>query len=120
MTKQTFQPPFSIHVRAKTDSQNLRLFCGAGMVIFNWELDFRELRVHDPLTGQQFGLQGRGIISPNDWHDIVWEVQRTGMRLLVDGVVRFANRKDYHTLNATVGIGQFRSKVTVDYFQVQK
>jgi len=120
MTTETYQPPFTIRVRAKTDSQNLRLYCGAGTAIFNWERDFRELRVHDPLTGQQIGLRDKGLISPNDWHVFIWDVQRTGMRLSVDGVVRFSNRKDYHTLNATVGVGQYRSKVTVEYFQVQK
>jgi hypothetical protein len=120
MTSQAFQPPFVIRTRAQTDGYNLRLYCGAGMVIFNWELNERELRVHDPLNGQAFANQGSGLISPNEWHDVVWEIQKYGMKLVVDGRLRFENRKDYRSLNARVGIGPFRSKVTMAYFQVEK
>jgi hypothetical protein len=119
MSRQTFQPPFVIRTRAKTDALNLRLYCGAGEVIFNWERNPEELRVHDPLSGQQMPVPGRGLISPNEWHAIVWEVQPTGMRLFVDGAVRFQNRRDYQGLDSRVGIGPAMSKVTVDYFLVE-
>jgi hypothetical protein len=42
-----------------------------------------------------------------EWHDIVWEVQKYGMKLLVDGQLRFENRKAFRPLNAKVGIGPF-------------
>jgi len=78
------------------------------------------LRVHDPLSGQQTPVPGKGLVSPNEWHAIIWEIQNTGMTLVVDGQLRFQNRKDYHALEAAAGIGPFLSKVTVDYFLVEK
>jgi len=120
MSAEKLQPPFIIHTRAKTDARDLRLYWGAGMVIFNWEPNPQELRVHDPLNGQQFGFPGKGLISPNEWHEITWDIEKTGMRLLVDGQLRFQNKKYYSLLAAPVGIGGYNSKVTVDYFSVEK
>jgi hypothetical protein len=120
MSTQTFKPPFIIRTRAKTDAFNIRLYCGAGQIIFNWEMNAQELRVHDPLSGQQIGVPGKGVISPNEWHAITWEIQNYGMRVIVDGQLRFQNRKDYHTLDGAVGIAAVFSKVTVDYFLVEK
>ena len=51
---------------------------------------------------------------------IVWAVTDTGMKVSVDGQVRYQNRKDYRGLNAWAGIGPVWSKVTVDYFSVSK
>jgi DnaJ-like protein len=120
MSSQAFRPPFVIRTRAKTDGLNLRLYCGAGEIIFNWEYNPQELRVHDPLSGQPTPVPGKGQISPNEWHALIWEIQNTGMRLFVDGKLRFQNRRDYHTLEASPGIGPAMSKVTVDYFLVEK
>ena len=94
-------------------------YCGAAQVIFNWEIDPKNLRVHDPLTGQTYAVPGKGLISPNEWHAVTWDIESSGMSLFVDGQLRFQNRKDYRTLNANVGIGPSGSKVTVDYFVVQ-
>jgi hypothetical protein len=120
MSTQVFRPPIVIRTRAKTDALNLRLYCGAGEVIFNWERNPQELRVHDPLSGQQTPVPGKGLLSPNEWHALIWEIQNTGMRLFVDGQLRFQNRRDYHTLEASAGIGPSGSMVTVDYFLVEK
>jgi hypothetical protein len=119
MSTQKFRTPFVIIARAKTDVLNLRLYCGAAQVIFNWEIDPKNLRVHDPLTGQTYAVPGKGLISPNEWHAVTWDIESSGMSLFVDGQLRFQNRKDYRTLNANVGIGPSGSKVTVDYFVVQ-
>jgi len=76
--------------------------------------------VHDPLSGQQTPVPGKGLLSPNEWHAVIWEIQNTGMRLFVDGQLRFQNRRDCHTLEASAGKGPAMSKVTVDYFLVEK
>jgi hypothetical protein len=119
-SKETFAPPFVIRARAKTDSRNLRVYCGEGFVILNWEVNPLEMRVRDPLSKRDAGVPGKGLILPNTWHDIVWAVNQTGMSVSVDGQVRYQNRNDYQTLNAWVGIGPAWSKVTVDYFAVNK
>jgi curved DNA-binding protein CbpA len=119
-SKETFSPPFVIRTRAKTESRNLRVYCGDGFVILNWEVNPLEMRVRDPLNKHDTGVPGKGIILPNTWHDIVWAVTTNGMSFSVDGQVRYQNRNDYHGLNAWAGIGPAWSKVTVDYFAVGK
>ena len=119
-SQESFSPPFVIRTRAKTDSIEIRVYCGPGSVILNWADNPSELRVRDPLTVRDTGVPGRGLILPNVWHDIVWAVTDTGMKVSVDGQVRYQNRKDYRGLNAWVGIGPVWSKVTVDFFSVSK
>ena len=70
LTKKEYAPPFALRIKAKTDSKNLRLYYKAGIVIFNWELKEDELRIHDPATGEQMGVEGKGYIEPDKWHDI--------------------------------------------------
>ena len=66
--------PFVFRVVGKTDSTNLRMHWHRGELIFNWECNVRELRVHDPATAKQHSLEGKGFITTNDWHEIAWEI----------------------------------------------
>jgi len=113
-TADAFRPPFVVRLKAKTDSTNLRLYYNAGMVIFNWEVRKTELRVHDPLTDRQTGSPSKGYITPNEWHDIVWEIKPEGMQVSVDGEERFRGTGDYSGIDAPVGLGPaFGSVVSV-------
>ena len=85
LTAKEHKPPFALHVTAKTDSKNLRLYYNAGILIFNWELNEDELRIHDPTTNEMVGVANQGKIEPDKYHDIVWEIYPNGMRVLVDG-----------------------------------
>lgn len=120
LTQQKFHPPLIIRTRAKTDGLNLRLFYGTAPLIFNWEVNPGELRVHDPANGRANAVAGKGRILPNEWHDIVWEIARPGMRVLVDGQLRFQCSGDYSKLNAPAGIGGYLSKITVASFVVEQ
>ena len=116
-----FRPPFTVKLRAKTDSTNLRLYYNAGMVIFNWECGRDTLRVHDPLSNKISSLPGKGGIEPGQWHDIVWEVKPDGMNIGVDGAVRFLAPGNYANIDAAVGIGPaFGSVVSVESFEVAR
>jgi hypothetical protein len=116
-----FHVPFIIRTVAKTDSTDLRLYAGpSGRLIFNWEVNPSELRVHDPLTGDLTAEAGRGLIYPNEWHEVTWEIWEKGMKVFVDGQLRFQNFKDYHSLTGTVGIGPTGSIVTVKSFAVEQ
>lgn len=75
------RPPFAIRVVGKTDSTNLRLHWHRGEVIFNWECNVRELRVHDPATGEQHAINDEGFLATNICDEIGWEIaprQRSG------------------------------------------
>jgi hypothetical protein len=119
ITPRTFQAPFTVRTVAKTDSTNLRLYWHLGEIILNWECSVRELRVHDPRTREQHGLEGAGFITTNEWHEVVWEITRHAMQLVVDGTTRYAGAGDYSAIDAPVGIGPcFGSTVTVREFTV--
>jgi hypothetical protein len=113
------RPPFAFRVVGKTDSTNLRMHFHKGELIFNWECSVRELRVHDPATGEQHGLKDRGFITTNEWHDIVWEIGLSRMRVIVDGEVRYEEAGDYRGIESAPSVGPcFGSAVTVREFSV--
>lgn len=114
-----FRPPFTLTAVAKTDSTNLRLYGHLGEIIFNWECSVRQLRVHDPADGEQWGIDDQGFIAIDEWHEIVWEVRRDSMRVRVDGRLRFAGEGEYEGIQAPLAIGPcFGSAVTVRAFTV--
>jgi hypothetical protein len=122
ITAKEHKPPFALRVNAKTDSTNLRLYYNrVGVLIFNWECNENELRIHDPATGEQEGVADQGKIEPGKYHDIVWEVYPNGMRVLVDGKERARRRGNYERLEGSLGIGPaWGSVVTVKSFQVEE
>lgn len=119
ITREVYRAPFTLKTVAKTDSTNLRLYWHLGEVIFNWECSIRQLRVHDPATGRQRGIDDAGFITADQWHEIVWDVTPNSMRLLVDGELRFEREGDYSRIEAPLAIGPcFGSRVTVQSFVV--
>jgi hypothetical protein len=127
-TSRTYRPPFALRTRVKTDSTNIRLYCGdystndekTGRVIFNWEGNQSELRVHYPNSDRFEAVPEKGSVSVNEWHDIVWEFEPDRMRILVDGEERYAAEGDFRDVNETLGIGPaWGSKVSVERFEVK-
>lgn len=111
--------PFVFRVVGKTDSTNLRMHWHRGELIFNWECDVRELRVHDPATAQQHGLKGLGFITTNLWHDIAWEIRLDRMSVTVDGEIRFEGQGDYSSIESAPSVGPcFGSAVSVREFSI--
>jgi hypothetical protein len=114
VTTRTFRAPFTLRAVAKTDSTNVRLYWHLGEIIFNWECSIRQLRVHDPATGKQRGIDDRGFVTPGEWHEFVWTVARDSMRVTVDGQLRVEAAGDYSAVDAPLAIGPcFGSTVTV-------
>lgn len=107
-TDQLFSPPLEIRARARTDSTNIRLyygFFGTGQLIFNWEVQIDQLRIHDPATGAISGISGMGGIEQDVFHDIVWRIGQRQMQVLVDGEERWRGEGDYSAVVSPVGIG---------------
>ena len=121
ITSRVFRAPFTLKTVARTDSTNVRLYWHLGEVIFNWECSIRQLRFHDPGTGKQTGIKDAGFIAVDQWHEIVWEVKLSSMRLLVDGELRFEGDGEYGSIEAPLAIGPcFGSTVTVQSFVVEQ
>lgn len=112
--------PVRIRVVGKTDSTNLRLHFHRGELIFNWECNVRELRVHDPASAEQHPVPDKGFISTTEWHEVVWEIGPDRMRVIVDGAVRFEKAGDYSGFESAPSVGPcFGSKVTIREFSVE-
>jgi hypothetical protein len=101
------RPPLVIRTRAKTELNNIRLHYGVvGRVIFNWELNPAELRVHDPLTGRATAVGGKGMLTTKEWHDIVCEISTNAMKIGVDGEVRYEGKGYYAGLSGFQASGR--------------
>jgi hypothetical protein len=109
-SEQTFTPPFTIHAIARTDVTNIRLYWGTSVVIFNWELNPRELRFHDPAGGVH-GFNGRGFVTVNDWHEIEWVVNPDSNYIIVDFEERAFVRSNNTGVTNAVGIGAARGSI---------
>jgi hypothetical protein len=121
VTRQVFKAPFTLKSVAKTDSTNLRLYWHLGEIILNWECSVRQLRVHDPGTGRQRGVEDAGFIAVDQWHEVEWEITHGSMRLLVDGKLRYEAEGEYGNIEAPLAIGPcFGSTVTVQSFAVEQ
>jgi hypothetical protein len=116
---QVYRAPFALHVIGTTNSTNLRLYWHRGEAIFNWECSVSELRVHDPGTGEQTAVKGKGFIKPSELHDILWQVRLDGMKLIVDREVRYECSGSYAGIESTLAVGPcFGSTVTIREFKV--
>ena len=90
-----------------------------GELIFNWECNVRELRVHDPATAEQHAIKDQGFIATNEWHEVSWEIRLDRMRVVVDGDVRFETSGDYSAIESVPSVGPcFGSAVSVREFTI--
>jgi hypothetical protein len=113
------RPPFAFRIVGKTDSTNLRMHFHRGELIFNWECNVRELRVHDPASGEQHALSDRGFITTNEWHEISWEIRRDRMRVVVDGEVRYEGPGEYSEIASAPSVGPcFGSAISIREFAI--
>jgi hypothetical protein len=111
--------PFVFRVVGKTDSTNLRMHWHRGELIFNWECQVHELRVHDPATAEQHGLKDKGFITTNEWHEISWEIGLDSMRVVVDGEIRFETKGDYSAIESAPSVGPcFGSTLSIREFSI--
>src|SRR5262249_53995487 len=98
--KQAFSRGFDVSVVARTQRNNIRLFGpGGSSVIFNWEVNPRELRVTRPdgvrdqsESGSLATAQVQPLL-PDQWYDLRWTVTETGMTVSVNEVVVFAEQQ---------------------------
>ncbi len=93
-TSEEYSLPLCIKMTAQTNDTNIRLMFGPGGLIFNWEKNKGQLRIHDPSIGKGYGVSGAGLVPTNADVTIRWLVTRRGMWVYVDGQLRHYS-KDY-------------------------
>jgi hypothetical protein len=107
-TIKSFKSPVSIKAKVKPIGSNVRFHYGKGMIIFNWEVRPRELRIHCPgLSKKQkgTGVQGKGHLSRDAWHDIEWRIENDRMTVWADGELRSESVRSFPELNSPLAIG---------------
>jgi len=87
-TVEKFSLPLRIDATVKTDSTNIRLYYIKGEVIFNWECNPGELRIHDVITGNNYGYHGKGGVPKDEYVDIAWVIGKRRMEVFVNGEPR--------------------------------
>lgn len=96
-TRKSYAGPIEIRMVVRTaeadaKKQNVRLsaFRNA-MVIFNWELNAKQLRVHRLEGG--IGTADVTPLEANRWYTIVWRITKSGMTVLVDNKPVFFEKR---------------------------
>jgi hypothetical protein len=120
ITPMSFKPPVEITITAKTDSTNLRIGYAADQVIFNWELDPKQLRVDGgPANGKH--NPRAGLIPTDKFVTVKWTVTDHQQSIYVDGHLRFMDVADYSDVEKPVSVfPAAHSTVTVKSLTVKR
>lgn len=107
-----------IVVVARTEEENIRLRAQQkGLVIFNWEINPRELRILRP--DGSLATAKVTPLKPNTWYTLKWRLTEEGMQISVDGKVIFEERyKNELTASVPVAIKAEKSAIDVKEFRV--
>jgi hypothetical protein len=124
-TLRTYTGGVEIVVVARTEAENIRLHAQRGsVVIFNWEVNPRELRVCRPDGGDKpesgsVATAKVAPLKPNTWYTIKWRLTEGGMQISVDGAVVFEEQKRYDlSATAPITINSVKSAVDIKEFRV--
>jgi hypothetical protein len=103
-TRQSYAGPVTVTAVARTQKTNLRILFPqhGGMVLFNWETQPGEMRIHRPDGdgGRQgsLALTRQQPLEPNVWYRIDWTITESGMRVELNGEVVFQEARLYDLL----------------------
>jgi len=127
-TRQSYKGGVEIFLVARTESENIRLYAHRGScVIFNWEINPKELRVCRP-DGKEDTPESGSIatakvmpLRPGTFYTIRWLLTPEGMTISVNGQSIFTEKKEYNLdIETKLGIQTVKSKVDVKEFKVTR
>lgn len=98
-TKVEYSGPIEIHATARTEKNNIRLHANRGScVIFNWEVNPKELRLTRPDGRDQ--VESGSIVAvpatplkPGVWYNLRWRISNDGMAVFVNGQAVFSESR---------------------------
>ena len=102
-TLRTFKPPVDIAIEAMTDSTNLRMGYAADQIIFNWELNMKQLRVDGGPAARKH-KSNAGQIPTKEFVNLRWIVTPKRQAIYVDGELRFEHMGDYSAIDKPVRV----------------
>lgn len=99
-TKAEYVGPIEIAVTARTERENIRIAGPKGfLVIFNWELNPNELRIHRPDGDKPYGgsqLSARTTpLKPNTWYRLRVRITAEGVQVFVNDQLVFSEKRKY-------------------------
>lgn len=110
---------------ARTESENIRLHAQrTARLIFNWEVNPRELRVHRPdgtgdVNSGSTATAKVMPLKPNTWYTLRWRLTEEGTQVAVDGMAVFEEkRRNDLTAEMPVLIKSIKSPIDVKEFRV--
>jgi hypothetical protein len=116
---------FELVVVARTESENIRLIGPQGsLVIFNWEVNPRELRVCRPDAREGFALGSTATakvtpLKANTWYTLKWRLTEEGTQVSVDGQVVFEEKRKYQITTSTpISVRAMASTLDVKDFRI--
>jgi hypothetical protein len=102
-TTESYKTPVAFRIVAQTDSTNIRLAYAADEIVFNWEVNPRELRIDGGPAGGHHRA-GAGLVPRNTWVTIDLVVARDLMTISVDGEQRHSISADFSRINQRLSI----------------
>jgi hypothetical protein len=118
-TPDTFTPPVVLRIVAQTEKNNIRIAYAAEHIIFNWELDPAQLRVHGgPADGHH--TPGAGLVPINKWVTIDLLVRPGVMAIFVDGQLRHEIPADFSQINDPLQIFTHDSTIRIKSVRVRQ
>jgi S1-C subfamily serine protease len=120
LTAEEYAGPIEIAAKARTDSTNIRLYAhGKSLVIWNWELNQSELRVHRP-DGTIASAPTTPLVT-NRWYNLRWVIHSNEMSVYVDDRLVFKEVGSYALDSAFVRIaGSHGSTIDIESLTVKK
>jgi len=127
-TPQKFTAPLKIILRAKTDSNDIRIRYGKGRLIFNIH-NSTDLSLIDISNGKGSVVKSDGTIPINEFVDIEWIITKEFMAVNVNNKLRhiasdyayineFNNNANYQPSNQILLCAAYDSTVTVETLQI--
>jgi len=118
-TPEAFTPPVVFRIVAQTEKTNIRIGYAAEQIIFNWEVNPTELRVHGGPANERH-KPGGGQVPIKTWVTIDLLVRPRLMAISVDGKLRHEIQADFSQVNEPLQIFTFNSTVKIKSVRVRQ
>jgi hypothetical protein len=127
-TQRPYKGGVEIVMVARTEAENIRLHAHrAARVIFNWEINPNELRVHRP-DGKEEVVDSGSLatanvspLKPKTYYTLRWLLTPQGMAISVNGQIVFSEKRDYDLdVETKIAVVSVKSAIDVKEFRVTR
>ncbi len=115
-TAEHFSPPFTLHITAKTNYENLRLYYGPLELIFRWEMDTKMMVFYDHIHSSILKVPVGELIPADRFVTIHWHISDACIACSIGNTPCFSLERPFASLEAgPLGFGTLAgNRVVVD------